>query len=559
MGGGKSGQLGDVQTRQNTLPLQLAQYSVAIASVALALGTTLLFSTYLAPTPTPLFFAAVMMSAWYGGLGPGIAATVLSTLAINYFLLEPIYEFSVPNPGTFVRLGTFVMAALFINSLNEAQRTARRKAEANFKSLQESEARFGCLAESNIIGMLVAELDGAILDANQNFLQLVGYSQEELRAGRLHWRMMTPPESLEVSERVVEELLTTGACTPFEKEYLRKDGSRVPVLHGAVMTGAATVTGFVLDLSEHKQVAAIQQEAMRRERSLLTEVQAANAQLETVLGSIDDQFFVLDQQWHYVYVSNRVVEVVDRSREELIGRCIWDIFPDIVGSEFYIRLHRAAAEQRNIQFEYFYAPWQRWFENRVYPSSTGVSVLVTDITERKQAEEELQRTNQTLQTLLDFCPVAIAFFDPQGIVKLWNRAAERIFGWNAEETIGKFMPTVPHRQKEFLASLQTVLSGRSLEGFESQHQRKDGRMVDLEIWANLTHDAEGNPGCLGIALDITDRRQAEIEREQLLAREKTAREEAENANRIKDEFLAVLSHELRSATLCRRQRPSIQF
>ncbi|MDZ8183383.1 MAG: PAS domain S-box protein [Nostoc sp. ChiSLP02] len=139
----------------------------------------------------------------------------------------------------------------------------------------------------------------------------------------------------------------------------------------------------------------------------------------------------------------------------------------------------------------------------------GSVAAFLDITERKRTEETLRRTNQTLQTLIDVCPVAIAFFDPQGIVRLWNRAAEGIFGWSAQEAIGRFMPTVPHRQKEFLASLETVLSGRSLNGFEVQHQAKDGRMVDLEIWANLTHDVEGNSGCLGIAWDISERKQVE--------------------------------------------------
>jgi PAS domain S-box-containing protein len=139
----------------------------------------------------------------------------------------------------------------------------------------------------------------------------------------------------------------------------------------------------------------------------------------------------------------------------------------------------------------------------------GSVAAFLDITERKRVEETLRRTNQRLQTLIDACPVAIAFFDPQGIVKLWNRAAEKIFGWSAEEAIGQFMPTVPHRPQEFLTSIQTVLSGRSLNGLEAQHQCKDGHMVDLEIWANLTHDAEGNPGCLGIAWDITERKQAE--------------------------------------------------
>jgi PAS domain S-box-containing protein len=367
-------------------PTQLLHYAVALLSVVSAIGTNLLLSPYLDPTPTPPFFAAVMLSAWYGGLGPGLLATALSTLAINYFFVEPIYSLNIPNLGTLVRVSVFVMAAILINSLNAAQRVAQRRAEANFHSLCESEARFGRLAESNIIGMIVADLNGSILEANDIFLQMVGYTQEELRSGRVRWREMTPPESLEVSERAVQELITTGVCTPFEKEYMRKDGSRIPILHGATMTGETTFIGFALDLSQRKR----------------------------------------------------------------------------------------------------------------------------DEADRKRAQETLQRTNQTLQTLIDACPVAIAFFDPQGIVRLWNHAAERIFGWSAQEAIGQFMPTVPHRPQEFLASIQTVLSGRSLDGFEAQHQRKDGRMVDLEIWANLTHDAEGNPGCLGIAWDITERKQAEV-------------------------------------------------
>ncbi|WP_199333413.1 PAS domain S-box protein [Oculatella sp. FACHB-28] len=393
-------QLWGKQARLRVLPTQLVQYGVALLSVAFALGTTLSLSSYLEPTPTALFFAAVMVSAWYGGLGPGIFATILSTLAINYFLLESINSLNTPDLGTVVRLGVFVMAALLINSLNESQRAARRRAEANLQSLRESEARFGCLAESNIIGTIVAELNGAILDANDNFLQLVGYTEEELRSGRMHWREMTSPESLEMSERAVQELLTTGACTPFEKEYLRKDGSRIPVLHGAVMTGEATVTGFVLDLSERKRSEAIQQEALRRERSLHAEVQAAKAQLETVLASLNDQFLVLDQDWRYIYVSDRVVKTVGKSREELIGKCIWDLFPDTVGSQFYTEVHRAVAEQQTGQFEYFYTPWQRWFENRVYPSNTGISILVTDITQRKQAEAELQASEERFRLLL---------------------------------------------------------------------------------------------------------------------------------------------------------------
>ncbi|GAB4234591.1 MAG: hypothetical protein Kow00121_62340 [Elainellaceae cyanobacterium] len=375
---GNSGLFEGEQAQPVAVPTQLLQYSVALLSVAVALGVNLLLRPYLEPTPTPVFFAAVMISAWYGGLVPGLLATALSTLAINYFYIEPFHSLGLPSVGYVARLSVFVMAATLINSLNQAQRSAQRRAEANLQALRNSETRFSRLAESGIIGTLVADLNGSVVDANDAFLQMIGYSREDLCSGRVRWQEMTPSEYLDVSQRSLEELRTHGVCTPFEKEYIRKDGSRVAILLGSTMLGESTVIGFVVD-----------------------------------------------------------------------------------------------------------------------------------ITERKQAEEKLQRTNKTLQTLLDACPVAITFFDPQGIVRLWNRAAEQIFGWSAEEAIGHFMPTVSHRPQAFLASIQTVLSGRSLNGFEAQHQRKDGRMVDLEIWANLTHDAEGNPGCLGIAWDITERKQAE--------------------------------------------------
>ncbi|OKH42877.1 hypothetical protein NIES2101_32130 [Calothrix sp. HK-06] len=497
------------QGRWTILPTQLLHYGVALLSVALALATNFLLSPYLAPTPTPLFFAAITVSAWYGGFGSGLLATALSTVAINYFFIEPFYSLKMTTVGSLVQLSVFLVTALLINLLNEAQRLAQRKAEVNLQALRESEARFGRLAESSIIGIIVADLKGSILEANDIFLQMVGYTKEELSSGRMRWREMTTPESLEASDRAVQELITTGACKPFEKEYICKDASRVPVLHGAVMTGERTVVGFVLDLSERKRAETAQQEAARRERALHTEVQATKEQLEAVLASINDQFLVLDREWRYTYVNDRVVEVVGMPREDLLGKCIWEAFPDTVGSQFYEQVHSAAAEQRIVYFEYFYPSWQRWFENHIYPNSTGVSVLVTEITDRKRAEETLRQTNQTLQTLIDACPVAIAVLDPQGIVRLWNRAAENIFGWSASEAIGQFMPTVPHRQQEFLASIQTVLSGHSLNGFEAQHQAKDGHMVDLEIWANLIHDAQENPGCLGIAWDITESKRAE--------------------------------------------------
>lgn len=541
------------QARSKVLPVYLIEYGVALLSVGVALGTTFTLGSYLAPTPTSLFFIAVMVSAWYGGLGPGIVATVLSTLAIDYFLLKSSHALGIPNAGTLVRLGVFVVAALLINSLHEAQRTARRKAEANFQFLRESEARFGSLIESNIIGMIVAALDGEILDANRNFLELVGYTEEELSAGQLHWREMTAPESMESSEKAVQELLTTGVCTPFEKKYIRKDGSHVPVLHGAVVTGKNTVTGFVLDLSEHKRIEAIQQEAMRRERSLHAEVQAANSQLETVLASLNDQFLVLDREWRYIYVSDRVVEVVGRPKAELLGQCIWDVFPETVGSQFYQEVHRAVAEQKIAQFEYFYAPWQRWFENRVYPSAAGVSILVIDITERQRAEANLRDSEERLRLALAASKQGLFDLNVQTGDGLVSPAYAEMLGYdpeNFQETNAKWRERLhPDDVDATYQAYQDYVSGK-VDSYRAEFRLRtrsgDWKWI-LSIGKIVAWDDAGQPlRMIGTHTDINDLKQAEAEREQLLVREKTAREEAETANQIKDEFLAVLSHELRS-------------
>lgn len=171
------------QGRWKILRTEVLKYGVALLSVALALGFNLLCSPYLDSTRTPLFFAAVMVSSWYGGLTSGLLATALSVLAIDYFLVEPIHSLSSPNLANLARLSVFVMAAILINSLNEAQRIAQRRAEANLQSLRESEARFGCLVESNIIGIIVADLSGPILEANDIFCKCLATRRRSYAPG----------------------------------------------------------------------------------------------------------------------------------------------------------------------------------------------------------------------------------------------------------------------------------------------------------------------------------------------------------------------------------------
>jgi PAS domain S-box-containing protein len=149
----------------------------------------------------------------------------------------------------------------------------------------------------------------------------------------------------------------------------------------------------------HLEMARVRREAARLERELRAEAQAARELLEEVLAGVSDQLLALDRDWRYVFLNERVTEITGRRREELLGKSIWEVFPETVDTEFEHEMRRAVAERAPVQFAYFYPPWNRWFENRAYPSASGVTIFVTDITDHKRAEAERARQLEQEQRL----------------------------------------------------------------------------------------------------------------------------------------------------------------
>ena len=147
-----------------------------------------------------------------------------------------------------------------------------------YRDLEQREAKIRRLIDANIIGIFFWDLEGGITEANDTFLRMVGYDREDLVSGRVRWKDLTPPEGRDRSAQAVEEVKTAGSSQPYEKEYLRKDGSRVPVLMGSAAFDAQRDQGasFVLDLTERKRAGAEARESERRVREMQMEVAHAN-------------------------------------------------------------------------------------------------------------------------------------------------------------------------------------------------------------------------------------------------------------------------------------------
>jgi PAS domain S-box-containing protein len=158
-----------------------------------------------------------------------------------------------------------VAANQAVIGFHEAQRLIEQKRVAEeldrrvgqrTRELEEREARIRRLVDANIVGIFIWDLEGRIVEANEAFLRIVGYEREDLVSGRMRWTDLTPPEWLDRDERQWgPELKRTGSLRPFEKEYFRKDGSRVPVLIGLATFAESGDQGvaFVLDLTERKR------------------------------------------------------------------------------------------------------------------------------------------------------------------------------------------------------------------------------------------------------------------------------------------------------------------
>ncbi|HEV7798794.1 MAG TPA: PAS domain S-box protein [Pyrinomonadaceae bacterium] len=250
-------------------------------------------------------------------------------------------------------------------------------------------------------------------------------------------------------------------------------------------------------------------EAKRERDEALAALREANRKISNILESITDLYYQLDRQWRFTDINRMTVSRLGKSREELLGKVIWEVFPNAVGSDLYPQFHRALEQMVPVHFELASKiVLGAWFEARAYPSSSGLSVYLRDITERKAAE----LTNSLLAGIVESSDDAIISKDLDGIINSWNKGAERIFGYTAAEAIGQPATLLipPDRLDEEPTILNKLRHGERVDHYETVRRRKDGSTIDISLTVSPIKNVEGKViGGSKIARDISERKRVE--------------------------------------------------
>lgn len=215
----------------------------------------------------------------------------------------------------------------------------------------------------------------------------------------------------------------------------------------------------------------------------------------------------------FVDVNQRGLDLIAMDRDEVIGRSLCDLCPHNCTEGFVDKYSRIIETGKPLEEELSIArPGEHmWLRHQIVKVGDGVAITTRDVTHRRLADEEQRQTAEKLAAIVQSSPLAILTLDVHGRVTMWNAAAERLFGWTADEVLGRLLPTIPDdRGEEFEALRAHALSGRDLTDVETQRVRKDGTLVDVSISLAPTRDASGRiSGHLTLIADISERRRLE--------------------------------------------------
>ena len=383
--------------------------------------------------------------------------------------------------------------------------TERRHA---VNKLRENEARMKRAFEIETVGVIFFATDGRITYGNPAFLRMSGYNERDLAEGKLRWDTMTPPEFMARSLQAVEEFKATGKTTTYEKQYVRKDGSRFWGLFSGTKIDEDSGVEFIVDISDRK---AIEQE-----------LAASEERFRTIADNVPQVIWTNDANGEAVYFNKRWYDFTGLSYEQSRGPGWQAVVHAQDAAPSIERWQKAFAKGEVFDAEYRLRGGDgeyRWFLGRNVPLRQNGKVVswfgsATDIEDFKQAQTALSETEEKFRLLVEGTPeYAMFLLDPENTISYWSAGAERVFGWPADEAIGQngsmiFVPEdieAGEAQKEYEQAMR--------DGFAPDrrwHLRKDGTRLWIDgFMRRLNHEDGRLRGFAKIGRDATEQKMAE--------------------------------------------------
>ncbi len=410
----------------------------------------------------------------------------------------------VPRELTSQQLGVLQTLSRQIVRLLELRRNLAELEQATLESkqLEKKEHHFFTLS---LDLLCIADFDSYFKRLNPAWEKNLGYTNQELQSKP--FLDFVHPEDQAATLAEVEKLTTGAPTIYFENRYRCKDGSYKWLAWTAFpKVEEGSIYAIARDMTANKQA---EQERLQ----LLQREQAARNQIANILESITDAFFALDNEWRFTYLNQQAEPLLQRKREELLGKCLWDEFPEALDSPFYLEYKQAAREQVSVEFEAFYPPLNTWFSVHAYPREQGLSVYFQNINERKQAEEALRSSEERYRLLFERNPQPMCVYDLETLSFLAvNQATINHYGYSRDEFLG--MTLLDIRPPEDVPPLLKYFANNFKPGLDKRgvwrHRKKDGSIMEVEITSHTLTFA-GRQAQLVLANDVTERRRAEAE------------------------------------------------